>query len=971
MGVLLALILFTAHPPAAPQALSQDTPSAAALHAGRTIVRIDMAIEGEITDDPMLRDLVETRVGTPLSMAAVRETIAHLYSLGRFQEIAVTATDLEGGVGLRYELVPVHTVIRIGFKGNLGLSARTLRNAVTSRFGRTPTASQASRVAEMLQAFYFERGYLGAAIHPVLEEVHDPEGTILNFEIDAGARAHIREVEISGDPLLPRERFLSEIGATPGRPYERVEVQRRLAEYVDKLRRRGRFEARGSHRLVSQSDDGRSVDLAVTIDPGPEVVVRYEGDRLPKDRLEELVPVRSEGSIDIDLLEDSERRIVSFLTQQGYWKASATAERRDEDGRVEVVFTVRKGPLYRVQGGAQVTGNVSVSAEEIRPLLVNLEDGDLYVAANLDRAASAIRGIYLRRGFGQVKVETASNELPAAPNGEGRIQPVILITEGPLIRIGNVTFSGNKAASPEELASEVRLASGEPYYEPAAIEARERVLGWYLNRGFTSATVKVVPDLVDGTRLDLRFDINEGPQSIVDHILVLGNVKVNARVIEREIQLKAGEPLGRNALFETRRRLAELGLFRRIEIDQIQHGESDRYDILVRVEEAPSTTIGYGAGLERSTILVTGADGVAESRIDLAPRGFFEIGRRNILGKNRSANLYTRLGLRSDIDPETGTGPRFGFPEYRVVATFREPRAFGMTADATITGVIEQGRRATFKFSREGINAEIVRRLTPTVRTGLRYTFAKTETFDEALTEDELAVIDRAFPDVRVSAFAATVARDTRDDPLDPTRGMFMSAEGSVAARSLGGEVGFVKSYLQVQGYRRLPVGNRFVLAGRLAVGLADGFPREVQIIAPDGTPVMQTIEDLPASERFYAGGDTTIRGFELDRVGMPNTITESGFPRGGNGLLLLNGELRVPVWKSVGAAFFADVGNVYERVTQIDLGELRGAVGFGVRYNSPVGPLRLDIGFKLDRRTIAGSLERRHEWHFSFGHAF
>lgn len=971
MVVLLSLALLVAQAQPSRPVLSPQSPSPAAAYAGRTIVRTDISIEGQVTEDAMLRDLIQTRVGSPLSMAAVRETIAHIFSLGRFQEIAVVATELDGGVGLRYELVPVHNVVRIEFSGNLGLGERTLRNAVTSTFGRAPAASQASRVAEMLQGFYFERGYLGAAIRPVLEEVHDPEGTVLNFEIEAGARAHVRNVEISGDPVVAREKFLSEIGMTPGRPYERVEVQRRLTEFVDDLRRKGRFEARGSHRIVTQSDDGLSVDLAVTIDPGPEVVVRYEGDPLPKERIDELVPIRSEGSINIDILEDSERRIVSFLNQQGYWKASATATRTDNDGRVEVVFTVRKGPLYRVDAGVQVTGNASVPAEEIRPLLENLEDGDLFVASNLDRAASAIRGIYLRRGFGQVKVETADNELPPAPNGEGRIKPVIVITEGPLIRIGEVTFSGNKALTTADLAASVPLEKGQPYYEPAVIDARERVLNGYLNRGFASATVKLVPTLTDGSHLDLRFDVNEGPQRIVDHILVLGNVKTDARVIEREIQFKTGEPLGLNALFETRRRLAELGLFRRIQIDQVQHGESERYDILVRVEEAPATTIGYGAGLERSTILVTGADGVAESRNDLAPRGFFEIGRRNIGGKNRSASLYTRLGLRSDIDPETGTGPRFGFPEYRVVATFREPRAFGLNADAAITGVIEQGRRPTFKFSREGINAEIVRRLTPSIRTGLRYTFGTTETFDEALTEDELAVIDRAFPDVRLSAFSATVTRDTRDDPLDPTRGLFMSAEGSVAARSLGGEVGFLKSYLQVQGYRRLPLGDRFVLAGRVAVGLADGFPREVDIQNPDGTVETQTIEDLPASERFYAGGDSSIRGFELDRVGMPNTITETGFPRGGNGLVLLNGELRVPVWKSFGAAFFMDVGNVYERVTQIDLGELRGAVGFGLRYNSPVGPLRLEIGFKLDRRTIAGELEPRHAWHFSYGHAF
>jgi outer membrane protein assembly factor BamA len=211
--------------------------------------------------------------------------------------------------------------------------------------------------------------------------------------------------------------------------------------------------------------------------------------------------------------------------------------------------------------------------------------------------------------------------------------------------------------------------------------------------------------------VDVRFDITEGPQAIVDHILVVGNVKTDSRVIEREVQLKTGQPLGLDALFETRRRLGALGLFRRIRIDQIQHGESSRHDIIIHVEEAPSTTIGYGGGLELGQVLVSGTAGATEGDYELAPRGFFEIGRRNIGGKNRSANLYTRLSLRSDRNNATDSGARFSFPEYRVVGTFREPRTFGWNADVTMTGAIEQGVRSTFKFSRKGVNAEMLRRL--------------------------------------------------------------------------------------------------------------------------------------------------------------------------------------------------------------------------------------------------------------------
>jgi outer membrane translocation and assembly module TamA len=218
------------------------------------------------------------------------------------------------------------------------------------------------------------------------------------------------------------------------------------------------------------------------------------------------------------------------------------------------------------------------------------------------------------------------------------------------------------------------------------------------------------------------------------------------------------------------------------------------------------------------------------------------------------------------------------------------------------------------------------------------------------------------------------VARDTRNDLLEPVRGTFLSSEGSLAARALGGQVGFIKTYLQGFAFHRLPGRRTVVFASRAALGLANGFPREVPPTDADGNPIPGptiVVDDLPASERFFAGGDTTIRGYALDSVGAPDTISPDGYPRGGNAVLILNGELRFPVWREVGAVAFVDGGNVFRRVTEFDIGELRGSVGFGVRYRSPVGPIRVDLGFKLDRREIRGTLEPRTAIHFSLGQAF
>jgi outer membrane translocation and assembly module TamA len=171
------------------------------------------------------------------------------------------------------------------------------------------------------------------------------------------------------------------------------------------------------------------------------------------------------------------------------------------------------------------------------------------------------------------------------------------------------------------------------------------------------------------------------------------------------------------------------------------------------------------------------------------------------------------------------------------------------------------------------------------------------------------------------------------------------------------------------------------VLAFGSRFGLAHGFRRTVARIAPDGqpvigsggTPIVDVVEDLlPASERFFAGGDTTVRGFSLDRLGTDATISSTGFPTGGNGLVVLNAEVRLAVIGGLGAVGFVDAGNVFLRARDLDLGQLRGAAGFGLRYRSPVGPIRIDMGFKLDRRELApGRLERRNVLHISLGQAF
>jgi outer membrane protein assembly factor BamA len=469
-------------------------------------------------------------------------------------------------------------------------------------------------------------------------------------------------------------------------------------------------------------------------------------------------------------------------------------------------------------------------------------------------------------------------------------------------------------------------------------------------------------------------------------VLVVGNVRTKNSTIEREVQLKSGDPLGLAAVTETQRRLAALGLFRRIRITELGHGSSTQRDLVIAVEEAPATTVGYGGGVEVGENITATSEGVANEELMFAPRAFFEVGRRNLFGKNRSVNLFTRISLRPkdetfvDGEPVPDSGSGYGFSEYRVLGTFREPRVFGTDADAYLTAVAEQQRRSSFKFNRRAVSLEATRNLTPHVRVSGSYQLQRTKTYDVFVDPEDRLLIDRLFPLVRLSSFSTSIIRSTRDDPLEPHAGHNVSLSAQVAARAIGSEVGFLKTYTTAQLFRTVPRANRTVLAASARLGLASGFPREVTrvddggqvILDENGQPISDAFEDLPASERFFAGGDTTVRGFAQDQLGTPATLDPNGFPLGGNAVVIFNAELRVPVRGGLGLVGFFDTGNVFARTIDIDLAELRSAVGLGFRYKSPVGPLRVDLGFKLNRRDIVpGQREDLTALHISLGQAF
>jgi len=588
----LALLAVSARPaaaqsPAAPA--SADLPIVDEVRAER---------EGRPVTDIAITGLIETVTGRPLSMPQVRETIAHLLNLNLFDDVQVLQeASGRGGVRLLYRLVPAHPVDRIEFGGVLGLPEGVLRRAVTDQFGDSPRAAQMANVAAALRTLYRDRGYPTATVSARLVERHDPDRATLAIDIQAGARPPIVDVRLTQLDADEQGLLDDRPALRTGAPYDKATVDRELERWTDRMHGGLVDEARTSYGVLFPPD---GAVLSVSVTRGPRITVAFAGDSLPSAERDRLVPIRAEASADEDLLEDSARAIEVFLKGRGYREARVTYARAPGKGEVVITFDIRRGPRFAV-GAVEVTGAPSMTPAEVREFLA-FREGEPFTENAIGRGVSALRNAYLARGFALAKVEPSETVVaPDAPGGDnGRVDVAVRVAEGPRTMVRTMAIQGAGAVAEGTVRAVVQLAPGRPFSERELAADRDRIDLEYRNRGYSQVAVRSeVTRLENDAQADVRYLIDEGPQVLVDRVVIVGNTRTKPETIERELLLKPGQPLGYSDLLESRTRLVALGLFRRVTLDELPHAGEPRHDVFVRVEEAPATVIGGGGRAHR------------------------------------------------------------------------------------------------------------------------------------------------------------------------------------------------------------------------------------------------------------------------------------------------------------------------------------------------------------------------------------
>ena len=949
---------------------------------GQPIASVEITVEGKPdASTSLLLPLIDIKPNDALTVEALRRVEDRFNQVPRFESISVKVDPRPGGLVLIFDLIPRHPVdaLLVPPTDDTGLPPAEIERRIRAEFNGIPALARRGDVEDTVKRIMREEGFLDADAQASVVQRHNPDRSTLEVRVVAGPRTTIADAEIEGQSPLDIARTRVRMGVTTGSPFRKAEIEKTLAQIRAELRTKKYYSAIAQLLDTQYSADGKTVTLVITIDAGPLVEIHVNGE-LPG-RQDDLIPIKREASVDRDLLEDSARGIEAEWRKQGYRHAAAafTDEHPSPDLQV-ITFNITKGKRYHVDHVDLPKDDPLINPVDFQTPKA-LQPGTLFDEKNVDAALSAIVRAYQAKGYPRVKMTRDFDEVPLANQSDEGIIIRPHLVEGPRAFVRKIDFQiqpGPGLQVPgvpkEALQQLMKSKENQPYSLPNLDWDRSALPVFYVNQGYLQAKVSIRPETSeDGTNVTLVVQAQEGPQVLVKEILVVGNEKVSTETIMRQVTLQVGQPYSESKRYETQNALYRTQQFRSVRVtrdDTIPGEPSAR--IVVAVEEAATKAYEFGGGVEAGNYPVKLSDGNLGDRTIFSPRGSVGFAKSNIGGRDRTFNAFARLSLKPTTTQQTGTIT----PDYRTIATYRERYAFHMKSDFLVSAVAEQGLRTTYNFIKRSTSAEFLRPLSRTVNLSSRYTLEWSKRFDDVLDPNEQLTIDRLYPQVRISMFSSGLGWDRRDDPIFTTHGTLVAVNGDLALKAFGSEVGFAKAFTEASWFRTLIGPKKTILATRVQIGLARGFDPNTPAdpnAPPD--PNLDPFRDLPASQRFFSGGSSTNRAFQLDRLGAPNVLTADGLSTGGNGLVLFNLELRQHVTKllkrDVTAVGFIDIGNVYRRVSEIDLSELRTGVGFGVRYDSWIGPLRFDVGYKTSQLTFSGGPERRWEFHLSIGEVF
>jgi len=946
-------------------------------------------------DGTVLKDApagLPAETGKPLDRGQVAASLRNLFKSGDYANLRAETTPVEGGVRLDFiaeENLYFNQVILRGLMEPP--SEASAAAAMQIQLGDVYRKEKLAAAVLRLQAILEEEGLYQAKVTTEVRPNGETHQIDVMVHVTPGARARVSAVQLTNNTEYPDEQILARLKMKAGTAITNARVQKGTARIRKFLAKQGHLSGRAAVRRGAYDAAKNSVPLTVDVTEGPRVRVEVKGAKFSGGDLKRLLPIYQEGAVDADLLEEGKKNLRERLERQGYFDAMVDYTTSTQDvkekgkngwqGTEEVItYAVERGERHKLIGIA-ISGNKYFNAELLRGRLT-IYQGALGSRGRFSRRLVeadrvSMEGLYKSNGFLDVKVDANIQDNVDGHGGDLFVK--FVVKEGIQTRVAALTIDGNHAFSDEELQGVVGSLPGQPYSDSNVGSDRANILALYYNEGYPEATLRPAVEDVEPKKdaeetkapsekngreeatehkeVKVAYHIEEGPQTRVRKVLLSGFVHTRPAVIRRQIQVKPNAPLRQGEVVDTQRRLYNLGIFNRVTVaPQNPTGSNPDKDVVALVEEAKRYTLAYGGGFEVQR-LASSTDPTSGA-VQAAPRGILEISKLNLTGRADTLSLKLRgstlqgRALLGYSSPNTFASPKFSF---QATAYFEKTRDINTFNETRYEGSVQLTQQAT-------------------TRTTLlyRYSFRKILVADVKIPQEEIPLFQQP---TLVSQFGISWVRDTRDNPADAAKGTLNSADFGLADTYFGSSASFTRFLYQNSSY--YPIKRRFSFARSLRFGLLNPYRDTVSLTFPPPTgsnlpPV------IPLPERFFAGGGTSLRGFALNQAGPRDS--GSGFPVGGQAMLVLNQEFRFPMrlpyfGTSLGGTLFYDGGNVYSRASRIsfraslprptfdgsatpqcltncsnELNYFAHTIGLGLRYATPVGPIRIDLGYQINR---------------------
>jgi outer membrane protein insertion porin family len=920
-------------------------------YEGEKVSSVELAGQPGMNADDFM-PLIAQHKTEPFSVEKVDQTIAALQHTGKFRDVQLDLRPEPDGVRILFILQPAVYFGMYQFPGAEHFAYTHLLQASGYSPQEPYSAADIQKSQESITAFLRRNGYFESEVHPEVQLDKTSGLANVNFRIKLNRLAKFGEIVING-PTHDQSNHLKDVlhsirarlkgsAIRDGKSYSLKKLEKATAYLETRLESENRLAAKVKLIGANYNPQTNRADVSFNVEVGPIVHGEVLGAHLWPWTKHKLLPIYQQNGLTPELVQGGRQNLLRKFREDGYFDVEVDTESHVAPGGVIIRYHVKKGQRKRIEDVA-FTGNQHFDKDELEKHVNVKEAHFLSRGSYNENSSTTLKAFYLSKGFNEVQVTrefTTKNK---------EVVVTFAVNEGPQDTVADFRIEGNNSVALNQLAPDgLRINTGQPYSQKSIADDRNKIMSHYLDAGYLTATFRVDARASrnDPHKFNVVYQVAEGPQVKTNEIITVGRRFSKQRLVDTRLKdVKPGAPLSERHILLAETRLYNTGIYDWAEVNtRTQATSQEQEDVIVKVHESKRNTITYGLGYEfvnRGGSLPGGTVALPGLPIVAVPPTF-KTSQQTFQGPRVSLQ-YTRHNIRGKADL-VSFGGLYAPLDRRLTFLYQDPNFQWTRWTASLTTTAEYSKEIPVYNARIGQSTiEFARPLnsTRTQNLQLRYTFS-----DTALTN--LLIPQLVPPEdlhTRLSTLAAVWVHDTRDNPLDAHKGLYDSVELDANPIVLGSNTNFGRLLAQAAVYK--PV-HGMVWANSIRIGI-------------EGAPASSHV---PFSQLFFSGGGSTLRGFPLNGAGPQEIVPACGnpldlstcglitVPTGGPQLVILNSELRIPLpimKKHLSFATFYDGGNVFSSVGFSNFGaQYTNSVGGGLRYATPVGPIRIDVGHNV-----------------------